>query len=74
MEDLVESIDAFDPFSETHDDFATAVPSAARQFKLDGEGLQRVLYKVVIINRQIHPVQQMGAVARVSEDRFTPAV
>ena len=38
MEDLVESIDAFDPFSETHDDFATAVPSAARQFKLDGEG------------------------------------
>ncbi|HIF11274.1 MAG TPA: division/cell wall cluster transcriptional repressor MraZ [Sneathiellales bacterium] len=38
MQKLVESIDAFDPFSESFDDFATAVPSAARQLKLDGEG------------------------------------
>jgi len=38
MQKLVDSIDAFDPFSESFDDFATAVPSAARQLKLDGEG------------------------------------
>jgi MraZ protein len=38
IEGLVNSIDAFDPFSDDHDDFATAIASAAQQLKLDGEG------------------------------------
>ncbi len=38
MQKLVDSIDAFDPFSDEHDDFATSVPSAAKKLKLDVDG------------------------------------
>lgn len=38
MQKLVDRIDAFDPFSEEHDDFAMSVPSESRHLKLDGEG------------------------------------
>ncbi len=38
MQKLVDSIDAINPFSEEHDDFAMAVPSVAKQLKLDGDG------------------------------------